>query len=95
MRLDKIPSQRKINNGIFFPGLGNFKTSSLSSASIARPAREVQASNTTGDTDLSPVSMTVSDNAPPALLPTNGKCQFVQQMNSSLGEECTKGGMRF
>ena len=100
LRLDNTPQtlqqklrfQRKFGFGIEFVVV---KNSSPPSPSIARPAREVQASNTTEDSDLSPVSVTVSDNAPPAsLLPADEKCQFVQQMNSSLGEECTKGGMR-
>ena len=100
LRLDNTPQtlqqklrfQRKFGFGIEFVVA---KNSSPPSPSIARPAREVQASNTTEDSDLSPVSVTVSDNAPPAsLLLADEKCQFVQRMNSSLGEECTKGGMR-
>ena len=100
LRLDNTPQtlqqklrfERKFGFGIEFVVV---KNSSPPSPSIARPAREVQPSNTTEDSDLSPVSVTVSDNAPPAsLLPADEKCQFVQQMNISQGEECTKGGMR-
>ena len=100
LRLDNTPQtlqqklrfQRKFGFGI---GFGVVKNASPPSPSITRPEREVQASNNTEDSDLSPVSVTVSDNAPPAsLLLADENCQFVQQMNSSLGEECTKGGMR-
>ena len=100
LRLDNTPQtlhqklrlQRKLGFGI---GIGVVNNASPSSPSIARPAREVQESNTSEDSDLYPVSVSVSDNAPPAsFLLADEKCQFVQQMNSSLGEECTKGGMR-
>ena len=100
LRLDKTPQtlhqklrfQRQLGFGI---GFAVVKNASPSSSGITRPERKVHASNRTEDIDLSPVSVTVSDNAPPAsLLPADEKCQFVQQMDSSLGEDCTKGGMQ-
>jgi hypothetical protein len=100
LRLDKTPQtlhqklrfQRKIGFGI---GFGVVTNAPPSPASIARPATEVQVSNTTEEIDISPLSVTVSDKIPPtSLSPNDAKCQFVQQMNSSIGEECTKGGMR-
>ena len=92
----KLRGQRKISSGVFLPpGFGALKNVSPASPGVTRPAREVTASNTTKKSELSPVLVTVSDYSPAAALQqSDEKCQYVQMMNTSMGEDCTKGGMR-
>jgi len=87
----KLRDKRKISSGIFLPGIGIFKNISPGGP---RPQREAIPSKTK-ESELSPSLVTVSDYDPPSP-PTNsdGKCQYKQVMNTTTGEDCTKGGMR-
>ena len=84
----KIRRERKISSSVFLQGLS-------SGSKIARPGREATVNNTSVEREISPVSVTVSDYAPPTQIKAGEeKCKYVQLMNTTMEEECTKGGMR-
>ena len=87
----QVRPERRIQNGdykLFLPGLGIVKDYVPAQLS-KRPERQ----SSVDDGLLSPVSVVVSDQAPPPSLQPGEKCEYVQMKGDKLEGNCMKGGM--
>ena len=94
-KIGSVRPERRIQNGdykLFLPGLGIVKDY-VPEQIPKRPQRQSITESSVDDGLISPVSVVVSDKAPPPSLSPGEKCEYVQMKGDKLEGNCMKGGM--